>query len=259
MRKEQWMLILGGVVLSFILLVGFGTKPESQKRVEEQRQIESTSLSIEKLIKDAKSALPAREKARIQALELKLQDASNQQSKTDALESLSAIWFEYNEPVISGEYATRVADIKREGKSWSIAGTTYVICVQKTQEDKLKQYCKGKAIEALQSAISLEPDTISHRVNLALLHVEYPPKDNPMKGILMLRDMTSKYPKSPLVLGQLGRLAIQTGQFEKAIERLSAAIDLSPERRYFCLLAEALTGAGKIIEAEEAKSECLRE
>jgi len=78
------------------------------------------------------------------------------------------------------------------------------------------------------------------KVNLALCYVEYPLQDNPMKGILMLVDLNKNNPDNSLVLTNLGRLAIQTRQYDKAIERLGRVVELDPKNRNAnCLLAQA--------------------
>ena len=78
-----------------------------------------------------------------------------------------------------------------------------------------------------------------------------------MKGILMLRDLIEKEPENVLVLSTLGRFAIQTGQFEKAIERLEKAISLDPKNnKANCLLAQAYQGVGNAEKAAEYANIC---
>ena len=85
--------------------------------------------------------------------------------------------------------------------------------------------------------MSLESD-IDNEVNLALTYVEVPLEDNPMKGILMLRELNENHPENVTVIMQLARLSLQTGQFDKAVERLEKVIELRPSsaNAYCCLL-----------------------
>jgi len=79
-----------------------------------------------------------------------------------------------------------------------------------------------------------------------------------MQGILMLRDLNTKYPKNVAVLNQLGKLALQTNQSERALERLEAAIKLEPENNVtICLLAEAYSQLGDKTKATEYKKKCV--
>ena len=73
----------------------------------------------------------------------------------------------------------------------------------------------------------------------------------------MLRELTEKYPDNPSVQYQLGRLAVMTGQFEKAIERLEKAYTLNPDdRRIVCLLADTYQKTGDLTKSEEFAKKC---
>jgi uncharacterized protein HemY len=77
------------------------------------------------------------------------------------------------------------------------------------------------------------------------VYAENPPQDNPMKGVMMLVELNKQFPENVSVLAQLGRLAIKTGQWEKAIERLEQALAIEPENSFaVCLLAQAYEGSG---------------
>ncbi|MEY3052091.1 MAG: hypothetical protein RLY31_1876 [Bacteroidota bacterium] len=151
---------------------------------------------------------------------------------------MSGIWYDFGYPSLSGHYAASLAALVGGAEAWSIAGTTFSICVRQAEESKVRDYCTLKAIECLEKAISIQPEEWRHRLNMALVHTENPPENEPMKGILMLVELNKEYPEQPAILTQLGRLALETGQFEKAKERLEAVLRVSPEdRKVHCLLS----------------------
>jgi Tfp pilus assembly protein PilF len=58
-------------------------------------------------------------------------------------------------------------------------------------------------------------------------------------------------------LYQLARFGLQTGQIDKAIERLLTALNLEPNnKRVICLLAEAYEKSGNKTKAEEFSLKC---
>jgi cytochrome c-type biogenesis protein CcmH/NrfG len=117
---------------------------------------------------------------------------------------------------------------------------------------KERDYSRSRAINALENAISIAPQETRHRINLALCYVEAPTTDNPMKGVLMLRDMLDKHPDDVGVLVQLGRLAIRTGQFDKALERLGKAYEIEPKNpAVLTYLVQAHQGKGEMEKARE--------
>ena len=67
----------------------------------------------------------------------------------------------------------------------------------------------------------------------------------PMKGIGILRELADSLPDNIPVLLALGRLSIQSGQLDKAKERLQKVLKLEPqntEALYFMAITEAQSG-----------------
>ena len=78
-----------------------------------------------------------------------------------------------------------------------------------------------------------------------------------MKGILKLVDLNRNHPDNIAVLYQLGRLAIETGQYKKAVLRLEKVLSLSPEnKRAICLLAIAYQKTGNEVKADQFAKQC---
>jgi len=80
-----------------------------------------------------------------------------------------------------------------------------------------------------------------------------------MKGVTLLRDITSKDSTNIAANVILGKLAIQSGQFDKAIKRLELVLSLqakNTEALYF--LAEAYKGQGNKGKAIELFEKCKK-
>ncbi|MCB0375900.1 MAG: tetratricopeptide repeat protein [Sinomicrobium sp.] len=218
-------------------------------------QAESTDISV--LLKNAKAALSSAQNGRVFLLEQELAQTELDSAKVEKLERLSGTWFEFGEPAIAGYYAQEIAELLGTEESWSIAGTTYTICLQQSTETKVRDYCSGRAIRAFENAISLDPEELAHQVNLALVYTEYPPADNPMRGILMLRELNDAHPNNVLVMNTLARLAIKTGQYDRAIQRLERSLELEADNQNtICLLATAYESAGQTEKAAQFAARC---
>ncbi len=257
MSKLQLITLSAAVLLLLVLMFAFDTKPDKQAAVEQTRALRAESTDISSLLKTAKEDLPEREATSILLMEQALDQAANDSIRVANLEQLSRKWFDLGHPEISGHFAEVLAETSNTEEAWSIAGTTYAIGVQRATSAKVKTYCNGRAVQAFENAISINPQETAHKLNLALCYTEFPPKDNPMKGILMLIDLNKKYPDDTAVLSNLGRLAIQTGQFEKAVQRLERVVNLEPNNtRAYCLLVEAYRGLGNTVQVEAMKAKC---
>ena len=254
--SKVYTLIISSVILLAVMYFGCSTIGTKQKEVEKSRLTNMEATGLSNLVKEANQNLDDSQKSLIEAIQLDLD-----QSATDTinvLKTLSGTWYELGYPAIAGTYAEEIAKLDKSETAWSMAGTTYALCVKNAGENaKEKEYCSKRSISAFEKAISIAPENVDHRVNLAICYVDNPMQDNPMQGILMLRELNTKYPENVGVLNQLGKLAIQTNQIEKAITRLENAISIEPDNNItICLLAEAYTAAGDKVKAQGFIDKC---
>ncbi len=257
MTKGQWGLIIGSVVLLGILYFGCETKTDDQKVFSENRATSVQRTSAAVLIRDAKESLKSSQLGEILLLEEQLEGIIADSLKVDQYKQLSKKWYDFGYPSVSGHYAEQIALQDNTEEAWSITGTTFVLCLQQSQEEKVREFCIEKAISAFEKAISINPENVGNKVNLALTYVENPPSDNPMRGILMLRNLNEENPQNTQVLNQLARLAIRTGQFERAIERLNQVLEIEADNKNaVCLLAQAHQNAGNTEQAALYQERC---
>ncbi len=249
---------VGLTTLMFLLLYfGFDNKDKKQKQIDQRRSLIAESTDIKSLLKAAKDELTTTQRANLLVLETAFREAPSDSARIKAEEKLSGWWYNQGHPAIAGYHAEQIAEAVGSEAAWSIAGTTFAICQQRIQEEKVRSYCTQHAVKAFENAISLDPAEIAYQVNLALTYAEAPPQDNPMKGILMLVELNKRHPENVLVLTNLGRLALQTRQFEKATERLQKAVQLDPENASAnCLLAKAFQALGQEAEAKKYEEKC---
>lgn len=257
MNRLQIAVLASAFGLFLLLYFTCGTTPPEQQAIEKSRALMIESTDIESLLGDARSRLDTRGTAEILSLEADLEKAEGDTARAEAWKALSGKWYQLGEAALAGYYAEEVANLENSGQAWGLAGTTFVLCAQQTQEEKVRQFCSSRALKAFENAISLEPETLSHRINLALAFTDFPPSDNPMKGILMLRELDTQHPGNPSVLFHLGRLAVQTGQWDRAVERLSRSVEINPDNRAaWCLLAQACEETGNQAKAAESRRRC---
>ena len=250
-------ILLFSILLFCVLYFVLDTKPQDQKLLEKSRAANFESTNIQILKKEANNDLSLEVKQYLEALELKFHQEQDSIAKDSLKEVLSSQWFKAGQPAIAGYYAEEIAKVKNDAESWGITGSTFYYGIQNEKEDKVKQYCKSRAVKAFDNAISLNPDNIDYKINKSLIFVEMPPEDNPMTGILQLVKLNRDFPGTPKVLNQLGRLALQTNQIDKAIERLNQAYEVEPNNKTtVCLLAEAYTKKNETSLVEKFVSKC---
>ena len=257
LNRQQIILITSCVGLFIVLYFGCDTKPPEVKNSEKSLVNTIEATSIQNIMKDAGGKLDQEQHIVIDYMTKSL-GSEEDSSRIERLEALSSKWYEFGFPSIAGYYAEEIANKRNTEDAWSICGTTYTLCIKLSEQQDVKDFCAGRALKAFESAISLNPSNIDHRINMALVNVENPPNGQPMTGILQLRELNEKYPENVAVLNQLARLAIRTNQIDKALERLEQAIAIEPENKNTnCLLAEAYGLAGQAPREESYREKCL--
>lgn len=256
LKKPAFIATVLGVVIFSAIYFGLDTKPSEQRSLEKSRVSNLEATGIQNILTSARDSLSKEQLNYLEALNEEVRSSLDDSLKMANLKRLSGVWYEQGFPILSGYYAEEIAKLSNTHEAWSVAGTTYILGMREAKVEDQRQFSRSRAIRALESAISIEPDNVSDQINLALIYVEAPDK-NPMQGILMLRDLNEKYPNSVQVLNQLGRLAIQTNQSAKALERLTRSFEIDSENRNtICLLATAYKQAGDSANASKFQIMC---
>ncbi len=258
MTKFQLAALLLAVALFVGMYIGCETKSNTQKALEKTRAVAAERTDINVLLKAARQRLDAEEAGAIAAAEQRLSALKGDTAALVAgLMRLAGLWYNAGYAAISGHYAQQIAELVQTEEVWSTAGATYAICLQRETDDKVRAFCTKRAVEAFEQAISLNPGNVSHRINLALVYAENPPQEDVMRGVKMLQDLNRQYPDNVSVLNSLARLALKTGQYERAIQRLERVLELDAQNTTaICLLADAWQGAGDEAKARQFAATC---
>jgi predicted Zn-dependent protease len=257
MQRPQYVALLAALVLFLGLYLGFSTKPDKQKVVEQSRSLRGSSTSLDNLIADAREHLSDSQAATLAQLEAAVAAAPVDSARAEPLKRLSAWWYEAGQLPIAGGVAVQVAEIEQTDDAWSVAGATFYTALTEATAPIIRSFCADNAVSAFESAASLRPEQVEHRVNLALVYAENPKPDDPMRAVTLLRELESQHPDNPAVYNALGRLAIKTGQWERAIQRLEKAYSLDPKNPNTpCLLSKAYEGIGQEEQATKFAKIC---
>ncbi len=257
MNTFQKLTIAGACVLVAVLFFGFSTKPDALIEKEKLRALNSTSTDVSIIQRDVLKELSSDQRASIQILEARIAEARDTTSRVESLKELSGTWYRYGQYALAGSAAEEVAEAMGDARSWSIAATTYARGISDESVEKKSAFCKEKAIECLENAISLDPDNIEHELNRGILFANYPEQQNPMKGIQILLKLNKNYPENVPVMNNLAKFALQTNQLDRAQVRLQKAAELDPNNRMTnCLSMELYTKLGELSTAEQFRAKC---
>ncbi len=239
-------------ILLFLGLLVFGrSRPNTTIVAEKTRSLQADAISADDLLASAKQSL-GNKTATVDSLEKTIAATSDPKQKVNSLKLLSGEWCKLGSFALGGVYAEKIAETEPSDTAWAMAGTTYMLALQQSEDENLRLFASNHATKAFENAVSINPQKVEHKINLALSYVEKP-GEMPMKGIGMLTKLADENPASISVFMTLGRLAMRTGQFEKAKGRFETVLKLDAKNAdAHCLLAKAYEGLNDL---ENAKKE----
>lgn len=239
--KAQIAAILGAIALLVLLLFARKTgAPESTKKSESSAE---SDFSISNFIDSVKKTLNKN------SLTLVEEQAAHSNSLT-ALDSLSKIWKSLNQPGIEAYYLQQAALLQNTVPSWNKAGEA-LYKASRFATPQARPFFVGSAVEAYQSSILLDSSNLDTKVNLGICYVES--TQEPMKGIMLLREVVAKDSTNINAQLNLGMFAVQSGQFDKAIERFKRILRMKPDfSEAYLYLGQSYASMGRKKEAIEA-------
>lgn len=257
MKNLKWPLYLGFILVVGLIYFGTSVISSDQETLEKSRVMVKQTKSVQVLLRNAHKALTQEQRVSIDELNVMLERAESEVERIKLLEQLAGRWYSFGQYAVSGHYAEEIAEMRDDAEAWAIAGTTYAQGLAAVSDEREKVYCAEKARAAFDQSKLLQPDNKDVDLNHALTYIQLPDESNPMAGIQMLLKLKNQYPKYAPVYRHLGRLGIQTGQYQKALERLRVAWSLEKdEQKVSCLLTEAFSALGQADSASYYNQYC---
>jgi tetratricopeptide (TPR) repeat protein len=179
--------------------------------------------------------------ASIQRFEASLKVAKGN-DQLNLLDSLTIMWDQQMRPGIAAEYVYRKAEITKKASDWYIAGERY-LGLSRFFGEQEKQALVSKAVSCLEKARLLDPKNNEVTTQLGVAYVEL--GQDPMKGILLLREAVASDSTNAEAHLNLGYFSMQSGQFDKAVSRFQKVIELRPGNpEVYLYLSDALSSQG---------------
>ena len=110
-------------------------------------------------------------------------------------------------------------------KSWTQAGDDYYQAYTLALDQGKQQAYAAKTRELYEKVLAITPKNLEVKTKLAMTYMT---STNPMQGIQMLMEVLKQDPENQLALFNMGMLSIQSGQYDKAIDRLDRLVKINP-------------------------------
>lgn len=154
-------------------------------------------------------------------------------------------------------YAEKVALLAPSLENWIRTGDRYYEAYGFAVDDQKAKNLGAKTREYYQKAIDQNPSLLAPKANMAMTYVN---TENPMQGIMMLRDVLETDPTNELALFNLGILSMRSNQYSKAADRFKQILTNNPantKAKFY--LGLTLVELGKNDEAKKVLAEVKKE
>lgn len=122
-------------------------------------------------------------------------------------------------------YAEKVALLSPAIENLMRAGDRYYEAYGFAVDEQKAKNLGSKTREYYQKAIDQNPGLLTAKANMAMTYVN---TENPMQGILMLREVIDADPTNELALFNLGILSMRSNQYSKAADRFRQILTNNP-------------------------------
>ncbi len=209
MTRSQAILVLGAVAM-VVILFQLPRSVVENEQVQEVAATESHSMEI-----------PQEVENQINELRRLLREEGNIDKKTNFAHSLANRYLDYGVVDSAASYADLMMEWSLD--SPELVADIYFKAYERSQDqEKAKRYAE-KAREVLQQLLDKDPKNLAVKNRLAMTFVV---SENPMLGISMLREILAEDETNRQAILNLGLLAIQSGQFERARERFETLVSM---------------------------------
>lgn len=237
MNKTQLVVVSACVALGVIIFV-FGKKTVlTQDTLSPEAVVANSGMDETAVLDIAQSGLKPEEADKLKPILAALDTIEQPAQKAGMLRSIAAFWDTKGQYAAAAIYHLQAADLLKEAPLYMLAGSRFQAAAEMANDTLLRNFMFRKAVVAMENASSISPDDLDIKADLANVFVLSSPQ--PMQGIQRLLDIVKQEPKHLRANVHLARLAITSGQNDKAIERYQNLINWYPA------YADAYLGLGE--------------
>ncbi len=218
---------MGALSLSLALFYWGRTVPEKHPVAEQPH--EHQSVTFDELLAKAKEKISPAQSQRLTGLETAVSRGDIKEQQLHVFHQLARFWADSAhifEPY--AYYTAEAAKLENSEKSLTFAARLFLDNLMTEGQPAMQNWLASNAKVLFEKAIALNPANDSSKIGLGACYIFGNLSDNPMEGILPIREIVQKDPGNvygQMVLGLGGK---KSGQFDKAIERFTIILKKEP-------------------------------
>jgi tetratricopeptide (TPR) repeat protein len=229
LKKPQIITIIVGLLLVSFLYI-FVPRSNKKENIATNQVAANEGVSSQSLVEGAKTSLTAEQKIALLSIENQLNTGSKHLDSIRIYQALAQFWSKEAHRIEPYLYYTYSAALL-ENNEKSLTFAAQQLVDNFTNPDApaaLQNWMASNAKVLLEKALVINPINDSAKINLGACYLFGNISDNPMQGILKVKEVVDKNPHNDygqLILALGGK---KSGQYEKAIERFLIVIKDQP-------------------------------
>jgi len=219
-------LIAGTILLSAAIYFAPSQVNKEGAKATEAATSAEDEFNPEALLRSAKTALDSNELKNLEFFEESSKKAGNED--TSLLDGIGRFWDRNGIPAASAIWFERKAEIVKSESSYLDAAYRYFDSFRMANDTAVQGLLVGKAISNYQKVLEINPNNLNAKTDLGACYADG--TTDPMKGIMLLREVIAADPNHEMAQYNLGMLSVKSGQLDKALERFQKVLEINPER-----------------------------
>jgi len=249
LKKPQLTVILLATLICVVVII-FVPRTQKEGTGAGKENTENQTISTQTILDGAKTALTGSQKISLLSIENQLNTAKAPADRAAIYRQLSKFWADSAQRIEPYLYYTySAALLENSEKSLTFAAQLLVDNLA-TQEapPAIQNWIAANAKVLLEKALVINPNNDSAIINLGACYLFGNISDNPMQGILKVKEVVDKNPQNIYGNMMLGLGGKKSGQYPKAIERFLNILKLEPKNM------EAMVNLAECYELSNQKS-----
>jgi len=157
----------------------------------------------------------------------------------------------------AGYFLEQLAQARPGEQAWKRAADAYFEAFSFAATQERQKVLGAKCQDLYGRVLKNNPENLDAKTNLGMAFMA---SDNPVQGVVLLREVLVADPRNEKAIYNLGLLSMQSNQYDKAVERFRELTKVNPENvngQFYLGVALAQTGANNDAKAAFQKAKSL--
>ena len=253
MNKAQWITIGIGVLIVSALFFFGRTGPHKNGIAKNFQASPQSELTADSILFHAKEILTPAQIQWMNDLEQSVIRGDVKKQKLDVFHQLAHFWKDSArifEPY--AWYEAEAARLENSEKSLTFAAHLILENLRNEESEQLKRWKALQAKDLFERSLRINDKNDSTIVGLGACYIFGNIAENPMEGILKVRQVVEKDSTNIYAQMVLGHGSLMSGQYDRAIDRFEKVLALQPAN------LEAILLMAEVFERKEDKANAIK-